>query len=47
YNDSVGSYNTKIQSFPAVLFARAMGFTEKEYFEAQGPERESVTVSYD
>jgi len=24
-----------------------MGFTEKEYFEAQGPERESVTVSYD
>jgi LemA protein len=24
-----------------------MGFTEKEYFEAVGPERESVTVSYD
>jgi LemA protein len=24
-----------------------MGFTEREYFEAQGPERESVTVSYD
>ena len=47
YNDSVGSYNTKIQSFPAVFFARAMGFTEKEYFEAQGPEWESVTVSYD
>lgn len=47
YNDSVQSYNTKIQSFPAVLFARAMGFTEREYFEAEGPERESVTVSYD
>ena len=47
YNDSVQSYNTKIQSFPAVIFARAMGFTEREYFEAQGPERESVTVSYD
>lgn len=47
YNDSVGSYNTKIQSFPAVIFARAMGFSEAEYFEAQGPERESVTVSYD
>jgi len=47
YNDSVGSYNTKIQSFPAVVFARTMGFTEKEYFEAVGPERESVTVSYD
>ncbi|MGH3087883.1 MAG: LemA family protein [Rubrobacteraceae bacterium] len=47
YNDSVQGYNTKIQSFPAVIFARAMGFTEKEYFEAVGPERESVTVSYD
>jgi len=47
YNDSVGSYNTKIQSFPAVIFARMMGFTEREYFEAVGPERESVTVSYD
>ncbi len=47
YNDSVQSYNTKIQSFPAVLFARAMGFTEREYFEAAGPERESVTVTYD
>ena len=47
YNDSVGSYNTKVQSFPAVIFARAMGFSEAEYFEAQGPERESVTVSYD
>ncbi len=47
YNDSVGGYNTKIQSFPAVIFARAMGFTEREYFEAAGPERESVTVTYD
>jgi LemA protein len=47
YNDTVGSYNTRIQSFPAVIFARMMGFIEKEYFEAIGPERESVTVSYD
>src|SRR3712207_1326067 len=43
YNDSVSDYNTKIQSFPAVIFARTMGFTEREYFEAVGPERESVT----
>ncbi len=47
YNDSVGEYNTRIQSFPAVIFSRMMGFTEREYFEAVGPERESVTVSYD
>ena len=47
YNDSVSDYNTRIQSFPAVIFARAAGFTEREYFEAVGPERESVTVTYD
>jgi LemA protein len=47
YNDSVSDYNTKVQSFPAVIFARMMGFTEREFFEAVGPERESVTVSYD
>ncbi len=47
YNDSVGDYNTKVQSFPAVVFARMFGFTEREYFEAAGPEREAVTVSYD
>ena len=47
FNDVVNKYNTKIQSFPAVLIARQMGFTEREYFEAVGPERESVTVSYD
>jgi LemA protein len=47
YNDSVSDYNTRIQSFPAVIFAQAMGFTEREYFEAIGPERESVTVTYD
>lgn len=47
YNQEVRAYNTAIQSFPAVIFARPMGFTEREYFEAAGPERESVTVSYD
>lgn len=47
YNDSVQSYNTNVQSFPAVIFARLFGFDEKEYFEAVGAERESVTVTYD
>src|SRR5215218_1885907 len=47
YNDSVQSYNTQIQSFPAVVFVSDTAITEREYFEAVGPERESVTVSYD
>ncbi len=35
YNDTVMSFNTAIQSFPALLVAGAFGFTAKEYFEAE------------
>lgn len=34
YNEAVRTYNSKIQTFPAVLFARLMGFSPAEYFEA-------------
>lgn len=42
YNDAVRDYNTKIQSFPQVIFASMFGFKEREYFEiedsaARGP----------
>ncbi|MEL7210897.1 MAG: LemA family protein [Actinomycetota bacterium] len=47
YNDSVFKYNTKIQSFPAVLIAGAMRFTEREYFEADDQSRGPVEVSFD
>jgi LemA protein len=33
YNGGVREYNTKIQVFPNTLFARGMGFTEREFFE--------------
>ncbi len=35
YNDSVLGYNNKIQQFPAVLFAKMLNFTERDYFEAE------------
>ena len=35
YNDSVLDYNNKIQQFPAVLFAKSLNFTERDYFEAE------------
>jgi LemA protein len=35
YNDSVLDYNNKIQQFPAVLFAKMLNFTERDYFEAE------------
>lgn len=35
YNDTVMSFNTAIQSFPATLFAGMFGFAQREYFEAE------------
>jgi LemA protein len=46
YNDSVLGYNTKIQSFPAVVLAGAMKFTEREYFEAEEGAREAPRVQF-
>ena len=46
YNDTVQRYNTKIQSFPAVLLAGALRFQEREYFEADDASRGPVNVSF-
>jgi LemA protein len=46
YNDSVLGYNNKIQSFPAVVLAGAMKFTEREYFEAEEGAREAPKVQF-
>jgi LemA protein len=34
YNDTVETYNTKIQVFPPVVVARAFRFSEREFFDA-------------
>jgi LemA protein len=41
FNNSVQEYNTGIQSFPAVLLAGSLGFTQKEFFDL-GAERATV-----
>ena len=41
FNNAVQEYNTGIQRFPAALFAGAMGFTEKQFFDL-GTERQAV-----
>jgi LemA protein len=46
YNDSVLRFNASIQSFPNVLFARSMGFSEKKYFEVPEGEREVPKVKF-
>lgn len=44
YNDSVMQYNESLQVFPKNFFARLFKFTQKEFFETKGKERENVKV---
>jgi LemA protein len=41
FNNAVQEYNTGIQRFPAALFAGALGFSEKQFFDL-GTERQAV-----
>jgi len=46
YNDTVFMFNTDIQKFPAVLFAKILGFKEQVYFKATEEEKQNVKVSF-
>ena len=46
YNQTVYRYNTVLQSFPAVIVARALGFQEREFFETDGGTRDVPAVSF-
>jgi len=39
YNATVMRLNTSVQSFPWLLFARPLGFREREFFSAEGDTR--------
>jgi LemA protein len=42
YNDSVMSYNTRIQTFPPNIIAGMFGFTESQFFEIQDSAERAV-----
>jgi len=47
YNDSVNTYNIRIQSFPDMIFARWFSFTESfEMFKATETEKQDVKVKF-
>ncbi len=46
FNDSVLSYNNKLQAFPTVFFAKMMKFSKREYFEADEASREVPKVGF-
>jgi LemA protein len=45
YNSVVQTYNTAIQSFPALLYAGLLGFRRREFFAAEDAERATPQVS--
>jgi LemA protein len=47
YNAAVRQYNTKVRSFPTVLFAGMMGFPPKTPFEAEAGAEDAPDVSFD
>ncbi len=45
YNNAVAEYNAMTESVPAVLFAGAMGFQQRGFFELPAAERAAVQVA--
>ncbi|MDK2785035.1 MAG: LemA protein [Bacillota bacterium] len=46
YNNAVQRYNAAIRRFPTVIFARLLGFTPREYFQAEPGAREAPQVNF-
>lgn len=45
FNNASAEYNAKRESFPAVLFARSMGFDAQEFFNLDESERTAVQTA--
>jgi LemA protein len=46
YNDSVLTYNTRIQQFPTVLLAGMFHFEKRDFFDAEPGDTEPVQVQF-
>jgi len=46
YNDTVLGYNNKLQTFPTVVLAGMFNFTTRDYFEADGADRQVPKVEF-
>ena len=47
FNEAAQAYNTAVKSFPAVLYAGAIGFHPKPYFSAQPGAETPPKVQFD
>jgi len=46
YNDSVLTYNNKLESFPTVFVAKSMKLSKREYFEADEAARDVPKIQF-
>jgi LemA protein len=46
YNDAVVRYNTRLETIPEVVLAKALGLRSREYFEVQGEAAGPVEVDF-
>jgi LemA protein len=46
YNDSVNTYNIRIQSFPDMFVARTLGYQNEDLFKAAEAEKKDVEVKF-
>ncbi len=46
YNDSVNTFNIRIEQIPDIFIARMLGYTSKELFKVADSDREDVEVSF-
>jgi LemA protein len=46
YNDSVNTYNIRIEQIPYVIVAKMLSYTKKDLFKVEGKDREDVKVEF-
>jgi LemA protein len=46
YNDSVNTYNIRIQSIPDVIVARMLGYREEEMFKVSEEDKQDVKIDF-
>jgi LemA protein len=47
YNNVAQDFNTKVQKFPGVIWARIFGFNKRAYFEAEAGAEKAPSVKFD
>ena len=46
YNDSVNTFNIRIQSIPDIVVAKLLGYTEEQMFKVAEAEKKDVKVEF-